>query len=55
MRESGPRFRNFNIFYLFEGTERKAVFPARSLHWATLLAPLQLMAGAVILRIEAAE
>lgn len=54
MREAGPRMKNFNIFYLFEGTERKAVFPARTLHWATLLAPLQLMSGAVIVRIEEA-
>lgn len=44
--------KQYTITYLFEGTERIAVISARSLHWAKLLGPLQLMAAAVVIRIE---
>lgn len=52
MREAGPKFRDFTITYLFEGSERTAIFPARSLRWAALLGPLQLQKGSEIIKIE---
>jgi hypothetical protein len=47
--------KTYTLVYLFGGKEHRAAFPARSAHWARLLGPLQLQAGAELLRVEPAE
>lgn len=46
--------KNFTIFYCWQGREYQANFPARSAKWAAFMAPLQLMTGAQVLRVEEA-
>jgi hypothetical protein len=44
----------YTITYSYKGREYAMSFPARSERWARLMAPLQLMSGAEVLRVELA-
>lgn len=54
-RKQGDQLmKNFTVTYTYQGREYQANFPAKNERWAHLMAPLHLMADAVVLRVELA-